>query len=284
MKLVRYGPDGQEKPGLIDAAGRLRDLSGHIRDIDAATLAPSALSVLRRLDASDLPLVDGDPRLGMSVAGIGKIIAVGLNYADHAAETGHALPTEPVLFAKATTSLTGPNDPVTLPRGGEKCDWEVELAIVIGSTARYVPEESALDHVAGYCLFDDVSERAFQSERGGQWTKGKSCDTFGPLGPWLVTADEVPDPQDRHIWLDVNGERMQDSSTAQMIFGVAEIVSYVSQFMTLEPGDVIPTGTPPGVGKGQTPERYLRPGDVMTLGIEGLGEQRHEILPAPRIA
>ncbi len=278
MKLVRYGPIGQEKPGLIDDAGRLRDLSGRVADIDAAALAPAKLSSLRTLDPTELPLIESEARLGVPVAGIGKIIAVGLNYADHAAETGHPVPAEPVLFAKATTSLTGPFDPVMLPRGGEKSDWEVELAIVIGSVARYVPESRALDHVAGYCLFDDVSERAFQSERGGQWTKGKSCDTFGPLGPWLVTADDVPDPRDLHIWLDVNGERMQDSSTVQMIFGVAEIVSYISQFMTLEPGDIIPTGTPPGVGKGRTPERYLRPGDVMTLGIEGLGEQRHEVV------
>ncbi|MFQ5958412.1 MAG: fumarylacetoacetate hydrolase family protein [Alphaproteobacteria bacterium] len=278
MKLVRYGPADEEKPGLIDDDGRLRDLSDHVADIDAATLAPERLARLKGLEPARLPPVEGGPRLGIPVAGIGKIIAVGLNYADHAAETGLPIPEEPVLFGKATTSLTGPFDPVMLPRGGEKCDWEVELAIVIGRVARYVPEERALDHVAGYCVFDDVSERAFQSERGGQWIKGKSCDTFGPLGPWLVSADEVPDPQDLHIWLDLNGGRMQDSSTAQMIFGVAELVSYASRFMTLEPGDIMPTGTPPGVGKGRNPPRYLEPGDVMTLGIEGLGEQRHEVL------
>ncbi len=278
MKLVRYGPAGEEKPALVDDDGRLRDLSDHVIDIDADTLSPRGLVRLKGLEPARLPPVEGGARLGVPVAGIGKIIAIGLNYADHAAETGLPVPDEPVLFGKATTSLNGPFDPVVLPRGGEKCDWEVELAVVIGTTARYVSEDRALDHVAGYCVFDDVSERAFQGERGGQWIKGKSCDSFGPLGPWLVTADEVPDPQNLRLWLDLNGERMQESSTAQMIFGVAALVSYVSQFMTLEPGDIMPTGTPPGVGKGRTPESYLKPGDLMTLGVEGLGEQRHELL------
>ncbi len=277
MKLVRYGPAGGEKPGLIDADGVLRDLSGVVPDIGPDTLGPETLDRLRALDAGGLPAVPGEPRLGIPVAGVGKLVAVGLNYADHAAEAGAAIPTEPVLFGKATSALAGPFDPVTLPRGSTKSDWEVELAVVIGRTARYVAEDEALDYVAGYCLFDDISERAFQTERGGQWIKGKSCDGFGPLGPWLVTADELPDPQALHIWHDINGERMQDSSTAQMIFPVAHLVSYISHFMTLMPGDVIPTGTPPGVGMGRRPQRFLRPGDVMTLGIDGLGEQRHEV-------
>ncbi|MFQ5786273.1 MAG: fumarylacetoacetate hydrolase family protein [Alphaproteobacteria bacterium] len=278
MKLVRYGAAGDEKPGLIDAEGRLRDLSGEIADIDPATLAPAALARLAALDPATLPEVAGNPRLGPPVARVGKIVAVGLNYADHAKEGGHPIPEEPVLFGKAITALSGPHDPVVLPRGHAKGDWEVELAVVVGTTARYVDEDHAFDHVAGYCVFDDVSERAFQAERSGQWIKGKSCDSFGPLGPWLVTAADVPDPQNLRIWLDLNGERMQDSSTAQMIFGVARLVSYISQFMTLMPGDVVPTGTPPGVGAGRRPQRFLRPGDVMTLGIDGLGEQRHEVL------
>ncbi len=278
MKLVRYGAAGAERPGLIDGDGNLRDLSGTIAEIDAAALAPAALDRLRAIDPNALPVVPGMPRFGIPLAGIGKLIAVGLNYADHAAEAGAAIPTEPVLFGKATSALSGPFDPVVLPRGYAKPDWEVELAVVIGRTARHVAEADALDHVAGYCLFDDVSERAFQIERGGQWIKGKSCDGFGPLGPWLVTAEEVPDPQALHIWHDINGERMQDSSTARMIFPVAHLVSYISRFMTLMPGDVIPTGTPPGVGMGRRPQRFLRPGDVMTLGIDGLGEQRHEVL------
>lgn len=277
MKLVRYGPAGAEKPGLIDGAGVLRDLSGAIDDVTPDALSREALDRLRALDPATLPPVEGNPRLGVPVAGIGKLIAVGLNYADHAAEAGAPVPAEPVLFGKATSALTGPYDPVVLPRGATKADWEVELAVVIGRAARMVAEDEALDYVAGYCLFDDVSERAFQTERGGQWIKGKSCDSFAPLGPWLVTTDEIPDPQALHIWLDLNGKRMQDSSTARMIFPVAHLVSYISQFMTLLPGDVIPTGTPPGVGMGRRPQRFLRPGDVMRLGIDGLGEQRHEV-------
>ncbi len=281
MKLVRYGPAGHEKPGVIDGEGRVRDLSAHVADIDAAALAPVSLARLKALDPSALPPVDGSPRLGVPVAGVGKLVAVGLNYADHAAEAGMALPEEPVLFMKATSALGGPNDPVVLPRGGDKGDWEVEIAAVIGTTARDVPDDQALGHIAGYCVCNDVSERSFQLERGGQWVKGKSCDSFAPLGPWLVTTDEVPDTQNLRIWLDLNGERMQDSSTAQMIVGVVSLVGYISRFMTLMPGDVIITGTPPGVGFGRTPPRFLRPGDVMTLGVEGLGEQRQEVRAAP---
>ncbi|MCH7888019.1 MAG: fumarylacetoacetate hydrolase family protein [Proteobacteria bacterium] len=278
MKLVRYGPAGHEKPGAIDGEGRVRDLSGHVADLDAAALAPAALARLAALDPSALPLVDGNPRLGVPVAGIGNLVCVGLNYRDHALEAGMEIPDEPVLFMKSTNSLNGPHDPVVLPRGGEKGDWEVELAMVIGTTARYVSEEEALGHVAGYCICNDVSERSFQLERGGQWVKGKSCDTFAPLGPWLVTADEVPDPQSLGLWLDVSGERMQHGTTANMIFGVAYLVSYISRFMTLAPGDVISTGTPAGVGLGRKPPRYLRPGDVMALGIDGLGVQRQEVV------
>ncbi len=281
MKLVRYGPAGHEKPGVIDGEGRVRDLSAHVADIDAAALAPASLARLKALDPSALPPVDGSPRLGVPVAGVGKLVAVGLNYADHAAEAGMALPEEPVLFMKATSALGGPNDPVVLPRGGDKGDWEVEIAAVIGTTARDVPDDQALGHIAGYCVCNDVSERSFQLERGGQWVKGKSCDSFAPLGPWLVTTDEVPDTQNLRIWLDLNGERMQDSSTAQMIVGVVSLVGYISRFMTLMPGDVIITGTPPGVGFGRTPPRFLRPGDVMTLGVEGLGEQRQKVRAAP---
>ena len=281
MKLVRYGPAGHEKPGVIDGEGRVRDLSAHVADIDADALAPASLARLKALDPSALPPVDGSPRLGVPVAGVGKLVAVGLNYADHAAEAGMALPEEPVLFMKATSALGGPNDPVVLPRGGDKGDWEVEIAAVIGTTARDVPDDQALGHIAGYCVCNDVSERSFQLERGGQWVKGKSCDSFAPLGPWLVTTDEVPDTQNLRIWLDLNGERMQDSSTAQMIVGVVSLVGYISRFMTLMPGDVIITGTPPGVGFGRTPPRFLRPGDVRTLGVEGLGEQRQKVRAAP---
>lgn len=278
MKLVRYGPAGHEKPGVIDGEGRVRDLSAHVADLDAAALAPAALARLAALDPSALPLVDGNPRLGVPVAGIGNLVCVGLNYRDHAIEAGMEIPDEPVLFMKSTNSLNGPHDPVVLPRGGEKGDWEIELAMVIGTTARYVSEEEALGHVAGYCICNDVSERSFQLERGGQWVKGKSCDTFAPLGPWLVTADEVPDPQSLGLWLDVSGERMQHGTTANMIFGGAYLVSYISRFMTLAPGDVISTGTPAGVGLGRKPPRYLRPGDVMALGIDGLGVQRQEVV------
>jgi 2-keto-4-pentenoate hydratase/2-oxohepta-3-ene-1,7-dioic acid hydratase in catechol pathway len=276
MKLVRYGPVGQEKPGLIDGAGALRDLSGRVRDIDGATLAPERLAELKAIDPATLPKVPGNPRLGPPVAGVGKIVAVGLNFSDHAAESGMEAPAEPILFMKAVTALSGPNDPVVIPPGAEKTDWEVELAIVIGSRARHVEERNALSYVAGYTICNDVSERAYQFDRLGQWVKGKSYDSFAPLGPWLVTTDEIPDPQSLRMWLEVNGERMQDGSTATMIFGVAHLVSYISRFMTLEPGDVIPTGTPPGVGMGRKPPRFLKPGDVMRLGIDGLGEQRQE--------
>ncbi len=278
MKLVRYGPAGLEKPGLIDGSGALRDLGHLTDDIHGASLAPDSLARLAALDTAALPLVSGEPRLGVPVGNIGKIVGVGLNYADHAIESGMAIPDEPILFAKQTTALNGPNDTVMIPRDGTQVDWEAELAVVIGSLARYVAEDEALGHVAGYCVANDVSERVFQLRRGGDWQKGKSCDSFGPLGPWLVTADEVGDPQDLRVWLDLNGESMQDGSTAQMIFGVAHLISYISGFMTLMPGDVIITGTPPGVGSGRKPPRFLVPGDVMTLGVEGLGAQRQEVV------
>ncbi len=274
MKLVRYGRPGKEKPGVIDVDGRLRDLSRKLRDVNGDALAPASLKTLRRLKIERLPVVRGKQRLGAPIAGIGKVIAIGLNYADHAAESGVAPPKEPVIFTKATSSITGPNDNVTIPKDSQKSDWEVELAIAIGRTARYVPEEKALDYVAGYLICNDVSEREFQLERSGTWDKGKGCDSFCPLGPWLVTKDEVRDPQGLDMWLDVNGERMQTGSTKTMIFGVAHLVSYVSRFITLLPGDVITTGTPPGVGMGKKPPRFLRDGDVMTLGIAGLGQQR----------
>ena len=274
MKLVRFGKAGQEKPGLIDADGKLRDLSRKVREIDGAALAPAKLKELRGLKVERLPLVRGRQRLGVPIKGIGKVIAIGLNYADHAAESGVAPPKEPVIFTKAISSITGPNDNVTIPKDSQKTDWEVELAIAIGRTARYVPEERALDYVAGYLICNDVSEREYQLERSGTWDKGKGCDSFCPLGPWLVTKDEIRDPQDLDMWLDVNGERMQSGSTKTMIFGVAHLVSYVSRFITLLPGDIITTGTPPGVGMGKKPPRYLKPGEVMTLGIAGLGEQR----------
>lgn len=272
MKFVRYGARGAEKPGLIDSAGALRDLSAHVPDIAGAALA--RLGDLAALDPESLPLVDGAPRLGACVGGIGKFVCIGLNYSDHAAEAGMEVPPEPVIFAKHTSAVCGPNDPLIIPRGSEKTDWEVELAVVIGRRGKYIDEAEALDHVAGYCAANDVSERAFQIERSGQWSKGKSCDNFGPLGPWLVTPDEVGDPNALAMWLEVNGERMQAGSTATMVYKVAFLISYLSQFFTLEPGDVISTGTPPGVGMGMRPPRYLRPGDVVTLGIEGLGEQR----------
>jgi 2-keto-4-pentenoate hydratase/2-oxohepta-3-ene-1,7-dioic acid hydratase in catechol pathway len=274
MKLVRFGKAGQEKPGLIDGDGKLRDLGKKLRDIDGAALASAKLKELRGLKIERLPVVRGRPRLGVPIKGIGKVIAIGLNYADHAAESGVEPPKEPVIFTKAISSITGPNDNVTIPKDSQKTDWEVELAIVIGRTARYVPEERALDYVAGYLICNDVSEREFQLERSGTWDKGKGCDSFCPLGPWLVTKDEIRDPQNLDMWLDVNGERMQSGSTKTMIFGVAHLVSYVSRFITLLPGDVITTGTPPGVGMAKKPPRYLKPGEVMTLGIAGLGEQR----------
>ncbi|MEY4755676.1 MAG: hypothetical protein RJA34_574 [Pseudomonadota bacterium] len=282
MKLVRYGNPGEEKPGLIDEQGRLRDLSAVVPDIGPAQLGDVALAKLAKLKTAKLPLVSGDPRLGSPVAGVGKFIAIGLNYADHAAESGMPIPPEPVVFMKSTTCIQGPNDEVMLPKGSKKTDWEVELGVVIGTRARYVPQKEALAHVAGYCTINDVSEREFQLERGGTWDKGKGCDTFGPLGPWLVTRDEIPNPQKLAMWLDINGQRVQNGSTKTMIFTVAKIVSYVSQFMTLMPGDVITTGTPPGVGMGMKPPRFLKKGDVITLGIEGLGEQRQTVVAFKR--
>ena len=278
MKLVRYGKAGKEMPGLIDKAGKLRDLSEVVADIDADTLSPRALARIARLKPDSLPAVRGAPRLGPCVAGVRNFVAVGLNYADHAAETGAAAPKEPVLFNKAPSCIVGPNDDVVLPKGSTKPDWEVELALVIGTRASYVSEADALNHVAGYCICNDVSERAFQIERAGQWMKGKGCPTFGPLGPWLVTPDEIDDVQKLDMWLDVNGERMQNGSTATMIFGVKNLVSYVSQFMILEPGDVITTGTPAGVGLGKKPPVFLKPGDTMSLGIAGLGRQAQRVV------
>ncbi len=277
MKFLRYGEPGREKPGLLDAEGRIRDLSAHVADLSGAALDPDALARLGALDPAALPLVEGDPRLGPCVAGTGKMICIGLNYSDHAAETGAAVPSEPIVFMKATSAIVGPNDGLVIPRGSQKTDWEVELGVVIGRCAKYVREEEALDYVAGYCVVHDVSERAFQTERQGQWTKGKSCDTFGPTGPWLVTKDEVADPQNLNLWLKLNGETMQDGTTATMIYGVRHLVSYLSQFMSLHPGDVISTGTPPGVGMGMKPPRYLKPGDVVELGVEGLGSQKQAV-------
>ena len=278
MKLVRYGNPGKEKPGLIDAQGQLRDLSAVVKDITPDQLGDAALAKLAKLKVDKLPLVKGKPRYGNPVTGTPKFIAIGLNYADHAAESGLPIPAEPVVFMKATSCIQGPNDPVMLPKGSKKTDWEVELGVIIGTRARYVAQKDALKHVAGYCTVNDVSEREFQIERGGTWDKGKGCDTFGPIGPWLVTRDEVPKPQKLSMWLDLNGKRVQTGSTKTMIFSVAKIVSYLSQFMTLEPGDIITTGTPPGVGLGMKPPLYLKKGDVMTLGIEGLGEQRQEVV------
>ncbi|MGY2492895.1 fumarylacetoacetate hydrolase family protein [Cupriavidus sp. CP313] len=277
MKLLRYGPKGQEKPGLLDGKGRVRDLFGVIGDITPSTLAPAALENLRALDVATLPLVNEPGRYGIPYAGVGKFIAVGLNYTDHAAESGLSVPDEPVLFNKWQSCLTGPNDPVVLPKGSVKSDWEIELGIVIGSKARYVPVESALEYVAGYCVVNDVSEREYQIERGGTWDKGKGCDTFGPVGPWLVTTDEISDPQRLGMWLDVNGVRRQTGNTETMIFSAAYLVHYISQFATLYPGDLISTGTPPGVGLGAKPPVFLKAGDVMRLGIDGLGEQTQTV-------
>jgi 2-keto-4-pentenoate hydratase/2-oxohepta-3-ene-1,7-dioic acid hydratase in catechol pathway len=276
LKLVRYGEAGNEKPGMIDADGKIRDLSGQIDDVGGRAIGPASLKELAALDSASLPEVTGNPRIGPCVAGVGKFICIGLNYSDHAAETGATVPPEPIIFMKATSAITGPNDDLLIPRGSEKTDWEVELGVVIGKTAKYVSEAEALDYVAGYCTVHDVSERAFQTERHGQWTKGKSCDTFGPIGPWLVTKDEVADPQNLPMWLKVNGETMQDGSTRTMVYGAAFLVSYLSQFMSLQPGDIISTGTPPGVGMGMKPPRFLKPGDVVELGIEGLGTQRQQ--------
>ena len=272
MKLLRFGPKGAEKPGVLDQDGNIRDLSANLPDLAGDVLTD--LDRLKAVDIADLPLVGGNPRLGPCVAGAGKFMCIGLNYADHAAETGATVPSEPVLFMKATSAICGPNDAILIPRGSEKTDWEVELGVVIGKPAKYVTEAEALAHVAGYCVINDVSERAFQLERQGQWTKGKSCDNYGQTGPWLVTPDEIADPQNLSMWLDINGERMQDGSSKTMVYGVAHLISYLSQYFTLHPGDIISTGTPPGVGMGQTPPRYLKAGDVVELGIEGLGVQK----------
>jgi 2-keto-4-pentenoate hydratase/2-oxohepta-3-ene-1,7-dioic acid hydratase in catechol pathway len=281
MKLLRHGPLGQEKPGILASDGTMRDLSGHVGDIGGSALSDAGLAALAKVDAMSLPLVAAGTRLGACVAGTGKFICIGLNYADHAAESGMAVPPEPVIFMKATSAICGPNDPIIIPRGSEKTDWEVELGVIIGTKCKYVSEADALAHVAGYCLANDVSERSFQAERAGQWTKGKSCDNFGQIGPWLVTRDEVADPQAMAMWLTVNGAMMQDGSTKTMVYGVAHVVSYLSQFMTLHPGDVISTGTPPGVGMGKKPPQFLRAGDVVELGIEGLGQQRQEVIADP---
>tara|TARA_B100001146_G_scaffold221880_1_gene233144 strand:- start:3022 stop:3858 length:837 start_codon:yes stop_codon:yes gene_type:complete len=276
VKFLRYGEAGAERPGLLDRDGRIRDLSDHIDDLRGAVLGD--LAALSGLDPASLPLVEGAPRLGPPVAGTGKMICIGLNYADHAAESGMAVPPEPVIFMKATSAICGPDDPIVIPRGSEKTDWEVELAVIIGKTAKYVGEAEAMDHVAGFAIANDVSERAFQAERQGQWTKGKSCDNFGQIGPWLVTPDEVADPQALAMWLKVNGETRQDGSTATMVYKVPFLIHYLSQFMSLHPGDVISTGTPPGVGMGMKPPRYLKAGDVVELGIEGLGSQRQDVV------
>jgi 2-keto-4-pentenoate hydratase/2-oxohepta-3-ene-1,7-dioic acid hydratase in catechol pathway len=278
MKLVRYGDLGSERPAMVDSEGGLRDLSVIVSDFAGATLLPDSLQKLRQLNPADLPLVSGSPRLGACIGAVGKFVCIGLNYSDHAAESGLAVPTEPVVFMKATSAICGPNDNVVIPRGSEKTDWEVELGVVIGTAASYVEEKDALSHVAGYCVVNDVSERAFQLEGTGQWVKGKSADSFGPIGPWLVTADEVPDPQDLQLWLEVDGHRYQNGSTSKMVFGVAYLISYLSRFMSLQPGDIISTGTPPGVGLGQKPPIYLRAGNIITLGIEGLGRQQQTVV------
>lgn len=279
MILLRYGDAGAEKPGLLDTDGAIRDLSGVVADIDGATLSPEGLARLAALEKSSLPIVEGSPRIGPCVGNVGKLICIGLNYSDHAAETNNPIPEEPIVFMKATSAICGPNDGIEIPRTSEKCDWEVELAVVIGKETKYVPEEEALDHVAGYCLANDVSERAFQMQ-SSQWTKGKSCDTFGPLGPWMVTSDEMGDPQDLDLWLDVNGTRRQTGNTSTMIFSVAQIISYLSRHMSMQPGDIISTGTPPGVGAGHKPPVFLKEGDVVTLGVSGLGEQTQNVRAA----
>jgi 2-keto-4-pentenoate hydratase/2-oxohepta-3-ene-1,7-dioic acid hydratase in catechol pathway len=279
MKLLRYGPRGAEKPGLLDAEGQIRDLSGHVADITGAVLSDTGLAKLAAIDPATLPVVEGSPRYGVPIGNVGKFLAIGLNFADHAKEAGLEPPPEPIFFTKATSCLNGPNDDVMLPRDAVKGDWEVELGVVIGKRARYVEQSEALDYVAGYVLVNDVSERAFQKELGSQWDKGKGCDTFGPVGPWLVTADEVGDCQDLDMWLDLNGKRMQTGNTKTMIFGVAELIAYMSRFVTLEPGDILTTGTPPGVGEGQKPDKiFLKAGDVMRLGIEKLGEQQQTVI------
>ena len=278
MKLLRYGPKGQEKPGLMDDQGQIRSLHKVIDDLDGAALAPASLAALRKLDVKKLPLVKGRPRIGACVAHPQKFIAIGLNYSDHAAESGMKVPPEPIVFTKQVSCVSGPHDTVTLPPKSEKSDWEVELGVVIGRRAKNIKEADALKHVAGYCVVNDLSEREYQTERHGQWTKGKSYDTFGPIGPWLVTKDEVKDPQALHLWLELNGKRVQDGTTATMVYGVAYLVAYLSQFFTLHPGDIITTGTPPGVGMGMKPPQYLKPGDTMVVGIDGLGVQRQKVV------
>ncbi|MEQ8368933.1 MAG: fumarylacetoacetate hydrolase family protein [Roseicyclus sp.] len=280
MKLLRYGEMGSERPGMLDASAAIRDLSSVVADISGDTLSPEGLARLAAIDPETLPLVQGDPRIGACVGQVGKMICIGLNYSDHAAEAGMDVPTEPILFSKATSAICGPNDDIEIPRGSQATDWEVELGVVIGTTAKYVSEADAMAHVAGYCIVNDVSERDFQLRRAGQWTKGKSHDTFGPTGPWLVSADEIPNPQALSMTLDVNGQRFQDGSTRTMVFGVAHVIAYLSQFMTLHPGDVIATGTPPGVGMGQKPPVYLKPGDVVEAHVEGLGRQRQRAVQA----
>ena len=278
MKLLRYGPAGAEKPGLLDSAGAIRDLSEVVPDISRETLLPQSIAGLRKLDPNSLPRVSGTPRIGPCVGQVGKFICIGLNYSDHAAESGMAVPSEPIVFMKATSCIVGPNDNIELPRGSQKTDWEVELGVVIGKSAKYVTEQDALSHVAGYCVVNDVSERAYQLEGTGQWVKGKSADTFGPIGPWLVTVDEVPDCGDLNLWLEVDGHRYQDGSTRTLIFGVPFLISYLSKFMSLQPGDIISTGTPPGVGHGKKPPVYLREGNVVRLGVAGLGEQQQRVV------
>jgi len=278
MKLLRYGPRGKEKPGLLDKAGNIRDLSKVVKDITGDAISPAGLAKLRKLNPEKLPLVRGKPRIGACIANPQKFIAIGLNYSDHAAESGLQVPPEPVVFTKQVSCLSGPNDDVTIPPKSKKSDWEVELGVIIGSRAKNIKKSDALKHVAGYCTINDLSEREFQAERAGQWTKGKSYDSFGPVGPWLVTADEVKDPQKLHLWLELNGKRVQDGSTSTMVYGVAHIVAYLSQFFTLLPGDIITTGTPPGVGMGMKPQRFLKPGDKMRVGIDGLGEQTQVVV------
>ncbi|MEX3007474.1 fumarylacetoacetate hydrolase family protein [Hoeflea sp. TYP-13] len=281
MKLLRYGDPGQEKPGILDQNGNIRDLSAHVTDISGDVLDDDQLAAIAAYDIASLPLVEGNPRIGPCVTGVGKFLCIGLNYSDHAEEAGMDVPPEPVLFFKATSAICGPNDDVEIPRGSSATDWEVELGVVIGKEAKYISEAEALDHVAGYCVINDVSERDFQIRRSGQWAKGKSADTFGPIGPWLVTRDEVPNPQALSMYLDVNGKRFQSGTTETMVYGVAYVVAYLSQFMSLQPGDIISTGTPPGVGMGQKPEPvYLKPGDVMELGVDGLGVQKQKTVQA----
>ncbi len=278
MKLLRYGSRGEEKPGLVDATGAIRDLSGVVHDVAGDTLLPASITTLSKIDHASLPRVNGTPRIGPCVGRVGKFMCIGLNYSDHAAESGMAVPKEPILFMKATSSIVGPNDNLEIPRGSQKTDWEVELGVVIGKPAKYVTEQDAMSHVAGYCVVHDVSERAYQLEGTGQWTKGKSADTFGPIGPWLVTADEVRDCGNLKLWLEVDGHRHQNGSTKTLIFGVPYLISYLSRFMSLQPGDIISTGTPPGVGHGKTPPVYLREGNVVRLGVEGLGEQQQRVV------